>query len=96
MGPLQFQVVGTSTYDFTDDNGRHVSGTKFHVIRSHQVKTALGHEACSFTVPEGVLLAYGQPQIGAVYDASYSPKGRLLAYTPAKAEQAPSNRPPRQ
>lgn len=88
MSPMQFQVVGVSTYDFTADNGQRLAGTKFHVIRPFRNSgpSKVGNEATSFTVPATAIQSCGMPDIGVIYDAVYDPQGKLYRYQRAKAE----------
>lgn len=88
MSGMQIQVVGISTYNFTADDGRQVSGTKVHVNRPFTRGNSLGNEACSFTVSDAVMKANGNFEIGAVYDVIYDQKGKLYQYRKARAEAA--------
>lgn len=85
MKGLQFQVIGHNAYDFTNDKGEHIAGTKFYVARPFKRTnpSTRGLEATSFTVPQDVLDRCGYPELNAVYDAVYDERGRIFHYKKA-------------
>lgn len=88
MSPNQFQFVGSRPYDFTDDHGKRITGVAYYGITAfdNPPTGTVGHCAGKIPLTASAIRDSENLRVGGIYDAVYNSKGRIISFTPAKAE----------